>query len=75
MLNKFFDPSTPSVRKVYNGSMEWKKTKSKKKLFIVATNVVASRLPEQRPTGKPTSRANKKLFEAKAISIGKIKAF
>ena len=26
--------------------------------LIVATNVVASRLPERRPTGNPTARAN-----------------
>ena len=26
-------------------------------LFIVATNVVASQLPERQPTGKPTARA------------------
>ena len=26
--------------------------------FIVATNIVASRLPKRRPTGIPTARAN-----------------
>ena len=26
-------------------------------MFLVATNVVASRLPESRPTGTPTARA------------------
>ena len=26
-------------------------------LFIVATNVIASQLPERQPTGKPTARA------------------
>ena len=28
-------------------------------MFLVATNVVASRLPERRLTGTPTARANK----------------
>ena len=28
-------------------------------LFIVATNVIASRPPERRPTGMPHARANK----------------
>ena len=27
--------------------------------FIVATNIVASRPPERRPTGTPSARANK----------------
>ena len=52
LLNKFFDPNTPSLRKVDDGE------KKKKMLFIVATNFVASRLPERRPTGTPTARAN-----------------
>ena len=30
-------------------------------MFIVATNVIASRLPECRPTGTPHARANLKL--------------
>ena len=33
------------------------KTREKKMLFIVATNVVASRPPEQRPTGTPHTRS------------------
>ena len=52
--NKFVDPSTPSMRKVDNGE---KKKKSKIISFIVATNVVASRPPECRPTGTPTACA------------------
>ena len=40
LLNKFFDPSTPSVRKV---NTREEKRKEKIMLFIVATNVVASR--------------------------------
>ena len=37
-----------------------KKRKKKKKImtFIVATNVIFSRLPERRPTGTPHARAN-----------------
>ena len=44
-LNMIFDPSTPSMREVNDGE--------KKMLFIVATNVVASRQPERQPTGMP----------------------
>ena len=38
-----------------------KKEKKKKKIktFLVATNVVASRPPERRPTGTPTARAKR----------------
>ena len=43
MLHKFFDPSTPSMRKGCDG---------------VATNVVASRPPERRLTGTTHARAN-----------------
>ena len=45
-LNKFFDPSTPSMRKIDDGEKKRKK-KEKKKITveIVATNVVASRPP------------------------------
>ena len=52
-LNKFFDTSTPSMRKIDNG----KKEKKKKMSFLVATNIVASRLPEHRLTGAPHDRA------------------
>ena len=48
LLNKFFDPSTPSTRKVDDGEKrKRKKEKKKKKIMaeIVATNVVASRPP------------------------------
>ena len=59
-LNKFYDPITPSMRKGREGG---KKTENGKKViimtFIVATNVVASQPPERRPTGTPTTRANK----------------
>ena len=61
-LNKFFDPSTPSMRKVDDGEKKKKKKKKKKRkkimTFIVATNVIASRPPERRPTGTPHARAN-----------------
>ena len=49
-LNKFFDPSAPSMREVDNG----KKIMS----FLVATNVIASQPPERRPTRTPHARAN-----------------
>ena len=53
--NKFFDPSTPSMRNVDDGG---KKKKEKRMTFLVATNVIASRLPERRLTGTPHARAN-----------------
>ena len=60
LQNKFFDPSTPSMGKVDGEKI--KKIKEKKKImaFIVATNVVASRPPERRPTGTPLAHANYK---------------
>ena len=63
-LNKFFDPSTPSMRKVDDGKRkekEKRKEKKRKKImtFIAATNVVASRPPEGRLTGTLTTHANK----------------
>ena len=62
-LNKFFDPSTPSMRKVDNG--EEKRKKKKIMTFIVATNVIASRPPERRPTGTPHARANSYILVTK----------
>ena len=53
-LNKFFDPSTPSMRK---GRDEEKKIEWKIMRFIVATNVVASGPPKRRPTGTPYAHA------------------
>ena len=44
------------MRKVDDGKR--KKKKEKIMSFLVATNVVASRLPERRPTGTPYARAN-----------------
>ena len=44
-LNKFFDPSTPSMRKVDDGEKR-KKRKKKIMTFIVATNLGASRPPK-----------------------------
>ena len=49
-LNKFSDPSAPSMREVDNGE--------KLMSFLVVTNVVASRPPECRPSGTPHTRAN-----------------
>ena len=56
-LNKFFDPSTPSMTKVDEG--EEKKRKEKIITSIAATNVVASQPPKCRPTGALTARAKK----------------
>ena len=57
-LNKFFDPSTPSMRKVDGGKRKKEKEKEKIMLFLVATNFVASWPPERRLTGTPHARAN-----------------
>ena len=48
------------MRKVDNGEKKQRKKTKKEKImhFIVATNVVASWLPEHRPTGMPTAPAN-----------------
>ena len=62
LLNKFPDPSPPSMRK--EDDREKKKKKKKKReimLLRVATNVVASRPPERQLTGILTIRANTKL--------------
>ena len=53
--NKFFDLSTPSMRKDH--SKKKNRKKSKIMTFIVATNVIASGPPQRRPTGTPTARA------------------
>ena len=51
------------MRKVDDGEEKKKKKKKKKEkkekimTFIVATNVIASRPPERRPTGTPNARA------------------
>ena len=59
-LNKSLDPSTPSMRKVDAGEKKRKEKRKKKVMsFLVATNVVASQLPERRPTGTPHARAKK----------------
>ena len=52
LLNKFFDPSTPSMRKVDN-----REKKRKKKVVFSGHYVIASRPPERRPTGTPHARA------------------
>ena len=47
------------MRKGRDGENE--KKEKKIKTFLVATNVVASRPPERRPTATPTARAKKKI--------------
>ena len=55
-LNKFFDPSTPSMRKVDDG--EEKKRKEEENNDVYSGHyVIASRPPERRPTGTPHARA------------------
>ena len=44
------------MRKVDDGKKE--KKKKENNVFLVATNVVASRPPERRPTGTPQAGAN-----------------
>ena len=68
-LNKFFDPSTPSIRKIDDGEKKKKERKKKEKkkkitLEIVATNVVASRPPngdrlQRRPLVPKVARIKK----------------
>ena len=51
---------------------EWKKggIKWKTRMFIVATNVIASRPPERRPTGTPHACAKIMLFVPQFNSDG-----
>ena len=47
LLNKFFDPSTPSMRKGSDGEKIWGKwEKWKRMTFIVAANIVAGGPPK-----------------------------
>ena len=46
-----------------------KKTGEKIMMKIVATNVVASRLPERRPTATPTARAKRQFLWGNSNSI------
>ena len=55
--NRFFDPSTPSLRK----ADDREKRKREIMSFIVATNVVDSQPPERRPSGTPTAHDNTQL--------------
>ena len=55
-LNKFFDRSTPSMRKEDDGKKE---KKEKIMSFLVATNVVASQPPKRQLTGMPHAHAKK----------------
>ena len=63
--NKFLDPSSPSMRKGCDGEEK----KWKIMTFIVATNFVASRLAERRPTGAPHALANKLIINPLAFVI------
>ena len=49
----------PSTFSFYEKSRRREKRRKKRMLFLVATNVIASRLPERRTTGTPHARAKK----------------
>ena len=55
------------MRKVDDGEKKKRKEKKKEKIitFIVATNVVATRPPERRPTGTPHAHANIFIYKRK----------
>ena len=69
LLNKFFDPSTPSMRKVRDGGE--KKTGKKEKTddysghYVIASN----RLPERRPLERLPARANIAIFTSTSIFL------
>ena len=50
------------MRKGRDGESGGGGEKKKIKTFLVATNIVASRPPERRPTATPTARANWKII-------------
>ena len=54
------------MRKVDEGK---KKEKRENNVVLVATNVVASRPPERRPTGTPHARANCVLGQSSHYSV------
>ena len=71
-LNKFFDPSTPSMRKERN-RREKNRKKKERMMKIVATDVV----PVE-PTGTPTACANIRIgtvinIQNKDLKVDKIK--
>ena len=68
-LNKFFDPSAPSMRKVRDRKKRKENGKWKIMMKIVATNVVASCSPERRPTATPTARA--KIVATTSLPVGR----
>ena len=57
LLNKFFEMSTPSIRKGCDGGEEEVVEEEKKRKIAVHYHLV-SLLPERRPTGMGTARAN-----------------
>ena len=62
------------MRKVDDGEEKRKKKEKRKRkekimTFIVATNVIASRPPERRPTGTPHARANTSQLGAKNLLL------
>ena len=69
-LNKFFDQSTSSMRKV--DDREKKKKEKKIMSFLVATNVIASPSPERRPTGTLHAHANNRVNGHMNIRIHKM---
>ena len=63
LLNRFFNSSTLSMKKVYDGEKHRRRNEGegeekKRMLDILATNVVTNGQPKHRQTVKPTARAN-----------------
>ena len=56
------------MRKVDDGEKKKKKIIIIIMTFIVATNVIASRPPERRPTGTPNARANNSTMNIATLS-------
>ena len=58
---KLTQPSLAGAGAELGKKKKSKRRKEKIMLFLVATNLVASRPPERRPTGTPHARANYKI--------------
>ena len=75
-LNNFLDPSTPSLRKRCDrgeiGGKTGETQGGKRKeiiMFIVATNIVASQLPEPQPIGTLTACAKSDIKSTLSVKL------